>query len=677
MKHDIHFKEADPIDTIARIKKICDENNISLEEKWCVNSEAGTSSLRVRIADTLWGSNGKGINEDYARASAYAELFERMQNGLFLLPGEEYRKDLVKEFGFAVAPDERYLTSAEIINQSGPFITQYFVPENRSGLSAAEKTSAFSRVNIPDTVDGRYICLPYYSYKFKKFFYLPWKTILSIYGSNGMAAGNSIEEALVQGLSEIIERVVQKKLFLNEQRFSLISENYLTKYPYIYEMYRRLCSDSRYDVALLDCSFGGEYPVAGLRIIEKNTGRYGIKVGCHPEYSIAIERAITEAGQGGLIADYCNRSCFDYLNRSVLNTRNIMNSYKFGKAQYPHQLITETENGFEPPFVDIQDLSNREVLLSWLDSICNKKGYDVLCRDVSFFGFPSCHIIVPGLSEIAPSTDMYLRGINTEKYVRKLLHDTSKINNNNVQYINAYINYAAGNFNENRLRDLYSIDLSSTRFPYEHSKCELIYLSAMCDVVEKNYLSAAQKVRFISTILSARPHTRKEAHLSKAISIYLEGMHVYSNHQKIMDQLKTLFTVEILQLLDVYFADSETTIEKKYPNPQIISDSRYKKAYLGSLKLIKTIHRTHKSNPVSQQKFVNLVFGDIIPTDVPYNNTSKELRTNMSKKYLFEKETMVELLNNVDTNSFPRDALYHDIGTIGRVILSAMDAYTV
>lgn len=71
------------------------------------------------------------------------------------------------------------------------------------------------------------------------------------------------------------------------------------------------------------------------------------------------------------------------------------------------------------------------------------------------------------------------------------------------------------------------------------------------------------------------------------------------------------------------------------------------------------------------------IFGDIIPTDVPYNNTSKELRTNMSKKYLFEKETMVELLNNVDTNSFPRDALYHDIGTIGRVILSAMDAYTV
>lgn len=682
MKHDIHFKEADTSVTISRLRGICNENNISLEEKWCVDSEAGTSSLRVSIADTFWGSNGKGVSKDYARASAYAELFERMQNGLFFVPGEKHRQAMFKEFGFAVAPDECYLTSNELINQGGSFIEQYFIPENRSKLSVTEKANVFSSVNVPDTLDGRYICLPYYSCKFKRFFYLPWKTMLGIYGSNGMAAGNSMEEAMVQGLSEIIERVVQKKLFSSNQPLPLIREEYLAKYPYIYEMYKNLCSDPKYDVAILDCSLGGKYPVAGLRIIEKNTGRYGIKVGCHPEYSIAIERAITEAGQGGLISDYCNRSYFDYLNRSVLDMRNIMNSYKFGKAQYPHQIVISTEECSEPPFVDKQALSNKEILLSWIDSICNYEGYDVLCRDVSYLEFPSCHIIIPGLSEIAPSTDMYLRGLNTEKYVRNLLHDTSTINSNNAKYINAYINYAAGNFSENRLRDLYSIDLSNTRLPYEYSKCELIYLSAMCDVVEKEFLSAAHKVRFIATVLSTRPHTRREAYLSKAISIYLEGMHIYQDHRKIMSQLENLFTDEILLLLDEYFADCSKTIEKQYPNQQIISDAKSGKVYIRSLKLMKALYKKHKTNPVSQHAFVNLVFGekaliDVSQIDVFYNDICNGLRTIMSEEYLFERDTILTLLNGADTKAFPRDALNHDIGTIGKVILSAMETYTV
>lgn len=168
-----------------------------------------------------------------------------MQNGLFFLPDVEYRQNLLKEFGFAVAPDECYLTSYEIVNQGGSFIEQYFIPENRADLSTADKTIAFSCINIPDTSDGKYICLPYYSKKFKKIFYLSWKTMLSIYGTNGMAAGNSIEEAMVQGLSEIIERVVQKKLFSYNQPLPVISEKCLARYPYIYEIYKKLCSNPK------------------------------------------------------------------------------------------------------------------------------------------------------------------------------------------------------------------------------------------------------------------------------------------------------------------------------------------------------------------------------------------------------------------------------------------------
>ena len=42
---------------------------------------------------------------------------------------------------------------------------------------------------------------------------------------------------------------------------------------------------------------GGKYPVAALIILEKNTGKYGIKLGCHPDFGVAMERTFTEAAQ--------------------------------------------------------------------------------------------------------------------------------------------------------------------------------------------------------------------------------------------------------------------------------------------------------------------------------------------------------------------------------------------
>ena len=99
-------------------------------------------------------------------------------------------------------------------------------------------------------------------------------------------------------------------------------------------------------------------------------------------------------------------------------------------------------------------------------------------------------------------------------------------------------------------------------------------------------------------------------------------------------------------------------------------------------KLMKALYKKHKTNPVSQHAFVNLVFGekaliDVSQIDVFYNDICNGLRTIMSEEYLFERDTILTLLNGADTKAFPRDALNHDIGTIGKVILSAMETYTV
>lgn len=55
-----------------------------------------------------------------------------------------------------------------------------------------------------------------------------------------MCAGNSPEEALVQGLSEIIERVVQRRIFTEKPALPDVPEEYIQQFPYVYEIIQKL-----------------------------------------------------------------------------------------------------------------------------------------------------------------------------------------------------------------------------------------------------------------------------------------------------------------------------------------------------------------------------------------------------------------------------------------------------
>jgi len=80
------YKDCDPKITIKRIQKILDDNNINVEESCWQNTQDPLipKSLSVRIKNLHFSVNGKGLNEDFARASAYGELMERSQNIMML-----------------------------------------------------------------------------------------------------------------------------------------------------------------------------------------------------------------------------------------------------------------------------------------------------------------------------------------------------------------------------------------------------------------------------------------------------------------------------------------------------------------------------------------------------------------------------------------------------------------
>lgn len=334
-RQDMHFKECLPENTVSIIKSTLKSLGIDVKEQWVDKSKVDTYSLRVSVAGTKIGANGKGLSKEYAMASAYAEFMERFQNNLL----NKYPKTEINKEGFYYSYDENMLTAKELIIENNAFVKHLFSRRNIEQNNMVEKEKVLMKLHEAEyllTKKEEFVCIPFYSVNEERIINLPYNIYINMYGSNGMCAGNTEREAIIQGLSEIVERYIQKKIFLNNYALPDIPENYIKKYPEIYKRYEKLKQIEGYDFYLKDCSLGGRYPVAALYIVEKNTGRFGVKLGCHPDFGTAMERTITEATQGCEITEYCDRSKLDFLNMGVSNEININNSYKTGYAKYPY-----------------------------------------------------------------------------------------------------------------------------------------------------------------------------------------------------------------------------------------------------------------------------------------------------------------------------------------------------
>ena len=290
---DRRYKETTPEETVKRIKKILNEIGIEVEEKWQKKSSVGTYALRVRIKGSDMGQNGKGMTKEFAMASGYAEFLERLQNGVF-----RFRKEKpTEELPFTNFPDEKNLTVEELMNEKNSIIENILNTNNYEKNTKEEKIKYIKEImNVGDEKqeNGNIVSVPYYSVKYKNIQYIPCELFSYSFGTNGMCAGNSPEEALIEGLSEILERYVAIRILEEKLVLPEIPESYIENFPKVKKMVEKLKEKDEYYFRLVDCSLGGKYPVAGLYIIQKNTGRFGFKLGAHPDYGVAMERCFTE-----------------------------------------------------------------------------------------------------------------------------------------------------------------------------------------------------------------------------------------------------------------------------------------------------------------------------------------------------------------------------------------------
>lgn len=565
----MHYKDNSPEETIDKIKSILSELEIETEETSLDESSIGTYSLRVNIKGTTNGTNGKGVSMPYARASAYAEFMERLQNGLLTQTnrfGEKQSENSDKKYR---AYDEKILSTRELFEQGDPYLEQYFKLRGKENLSLEEKIDEFQKVNRMDymfrSVNGSYLSIPFYSVRDKKIYYIPSFTYERSYGSNGMAAGNTAEEAIVQSISEIYERYVQKKLFLEQPSLPDVPDEYIKKFPYVYEIFQKLREIEGYQVRMLDCSLGGKYPVAGLFMTNLDTGSYGLKLGCHPDYGVAMERTLTEATQGCDVDIYSTRSRLDFNNVLVDNWINISNSFKIGMAQYPYQLFDGDVTYEFVPVKDVSDLSNSEIMMEMFDDIL-ADGYDILLRDVSYLDFGSYHVLVPGMSDVEPADDKLIRAYNTKLLGSFLLTNPQQITKENCNYIRATTAYFTNSLMQNDVRSFYP-EMKGVEIPHEEIQCSSLYLSAMCSILFGDYAFASQEMRkIINHARSVAGYPQEKMKKLLAESHYVNGMDVLKDHGEVMDYLSEFFDKEICDEIDDKFKDPSKAIVKQYPS---------------------------------------------------------------------------------------------------------------
>jgi bacteriocin biosynthesis cyclodehydratase domain-containing protein len=234
------------------------------------------------------GSFGKGSTAEQAEASALMEAIERY-SGIF--QGDEIR--ITKRFtdfeaGEAIDPESVLLFSdAQYDSPEAEPDDSHPVPE-RFGPTAKIEWS------------------PVWSLRDQRFRYLPTSLMYFFYGggrgsynadSNGCAAGNTLEEAIVQGFLELVERDSYAIWWYNRSQREELDLNQFDD-SYVHDL-RMLLGDQGRKLWVIDITSDLGVPtyVAMLHWMQNGHENIEFGSGAHFDSRIALLRALTELNQ--------------------------------------------------------------------------------------------------------------------------------------------------------------------------------------------------------------------------------------------------------------------------------------------------------------------------------------------------------------------------------------------
>ena len=385
-----------PANTINRIKVGLGKLNLDVQYQ------------AFRVSDNIyWGRvwidsikmicNGKGITPELAEASAYAELVERFSAGLFYPVFEEQVRFNVP----ALYNDEtnRFLNYEWMDGYVNSHQDDLDNPLKIEDLLAGEVHLTESDIkNLKNSrmaghwVDG-------FSIIREETVKVPVNFVAYIHGTNAMAAGNTIEEAMIQASSEIFERYAQIQTIRPEKIVPSIDFGSLDN-PLIKDMIKYYHKNN-VDVILKDLSFDGILPCLGVLFINNNLQpdrlEYRILI---PGASFNPEEALTRCFTEGMQGRENLLTSRPELDRPVAHRSHINDYYMLMKCSIALKDISFLEQGENTTFTKTK---KNDVLsdIAKIKNICKHYNTDCILLNHTHpvLNFPVVRVIIPQLSD--------------------------------------------------------------------------------------------------------------------------------------------------------------------------------------------------------------------------------------------------------------------------------------
>ncbi len=416
------YKQVDPFTTITRLRHLFMDCGLFTAEYPYPPTDffhsCGLFLSDTPIGELQVGFYGKGLSPKYSLASAYAELMERLQNNVLFttsyaslfplktattpflerLPEKSLYKDTLAknklELDFIFGPDEQWMAADSFIEANPEVFRHIFKNDNLGEISEL----------LNDTCQGEVLGVPFYNWTKNEVQHMPLELIYRASVSNGMCAGNTPEEALLHGICEVFERYAVHAIYRDEISPPTIPLEVFGQ-TNVFQMVRHLEQKYQYNILIKDCSLGKGLPVMGVLVMDTRNGQYTFNLGSDPSPALAVERCLSEMYQGGANIHFTplhlHRDPFgsvDGRSRAQMKGSHFFRNLYTGTGAWPNSIFdpepTYPFQGF--PFPEGPD--DKTDFLTAV-SLVKELGHEVLIRDVSFLGFPSYLVYIPGMSE--------------------------------------------------------------------------------------------------------------------------------------------------------------------------------------------------------------------------------------------------------------------------------------
>lgn len=356
-------------------------------------------------------SNGKGIYSQASTASALGEYIERLQtNNFFIdfhLPQRKYYPDEVAfEFGGG------YL-NRELMETYDP----------------NDELSMDELIDFNSDYEDKIVALPFHKLSGDEVVYFPINILSNLYVSNGLATGNTAQEAQVQAMSEILERYAKIEIIKEGYALPHYSDEFLQQFERLYSDLTKL-RELGYIVNVLDASLGGKYPVTAISFINPANATLFVSFGAHPILEVSLERTMTELMQGRGLENLESFEVPTFDMSIVSESFNLESHFIDSNGKMGIQFLS-AKKSFELAPWEYTGQSTAEEF-AYLSAIFASMGKEVYIRDYNYLGFYSCQMVVPGVSEVYPIDDLIYNNRNRGKAYREVILNFADYDPENV-----------------------------------------------------------------------------------------------------------------------------------------------------------------------------------------------------------------------------------------------------